>query len=109
MHGTSPDESLFFLIDGIDRAPKFLAAAGLHLGKDECLVIPADKIDLPTSGSPEIPPENLPAESLEMTGGLILTPTTQGQMGLWIRSQRWAGRPVQNRGDDACKVHTLAA
>jgi hypothetical protein len=35
MHGTSPDESLFFLIDGIDRAPKFLAAAGLHLGKDE--------------------------------------------------------------------------
>jgi hypothetical protein len=44
-----------------------------------------------------------------MTGGLILTPTTQGQMGRWIRSQRWAGRPVQNRGDDACKVHTLAA
>jgi hypothetical protein len=38
-----------------------------------------------------------------MTGSRFLTPSAQNQMSL--RNRRWAGRPVQNQGDDAGKVH----
>ena len=109
MHGSSSDELLFLMIDGIERAPHLFASAGLHLGKDECLVIPADKIDLPTSGSPEIPTEDFPSLLFKMTGGGLLTPCSEGKVRPGVRTRRWAGRPAQNRVDDAGKVHARGA
>ena len=102
MHRPAADEALFFLINRIDRAPEFFAAAGLHLGKDKRLLIPADKIDLTSPWSTEVPAKYLPTQPFQMTGGGLLSPSPQLQM---IRTRRRAGRPVQNRGDDAGKVH----
>lgn len=106
MHGTPADESLLFLIDGIERSTKFLTSTGLHLSKDKGLEISADKIDLPTSGGTEVPTKDFPPRPLKMSCCCLFTPAPQLQM---IRTRRRAGRPVQNRGDDACKVHVLEA
>lgn len=106
MHGASSDELLFLLIDGIERAPHLLASAGLHLGKDEGVVVTADKIDLTATRCPEIPSEDFPPLPFEMTGGGLLTPAAKGKM---VRTRRWAGRPAQNRVDDAGKVHVRGA
>ena len=102
MHGSSSDELLFLMIDGIERAP--------HLfGKDEGLVVTADKIDLPTTRCPEIPTEDFPSLLFKMTGGGLLTPCSEGKVRPGVRTRRWAGRPAQNRVDDAGKVHARGA
>lgn len=106
VHGSPSDELLFLLIDGIERAPHLFASAGLYLGKDERFFVSADKIDLPTTRCPEIPTEDLPSLPFEMTGGQLLAPAAKGKM---VRTRRWAGRPAQNRVDDAGKVHVRGA
>ena len=109
MESSPPDELLFLPIDGIERTAHLLAATGLHLGKDEGVLVTADEIDLTSSGRAEIPAENFPAETLEMTGRGLLTPCSKGKMRPGVRTRRWAGRPAQNRGDDAGKVHARGA
>jgi len=104
VHCPVSDETLFLSIDGIERSPEFLTAARLHLGEDKCLPIPADQINFTTARCPEISPENLPAPTPHMECSLLLPPTSEGEMG--FRNRRRAGRPAQNRGDAADKVHT---
>ena len=107
MDRSSADELLFLLIDGIKRPAHLFGAAGLHLGKDKGVTIPTDKIDLTSPRSAEIPAQDFPPETLYIARRLILPPCSEGKMRVWIRSRRWAGRPAQNHGDDAGKVHVL--
>ena len=80
MDRSSADQFLFFLIDGIKRPSHLLRAAGLHLGKDQGITIPADKIDLSSPGSAEVPSQDFPPETLHMACRLILTPCSKGKM-----------------------------
>lgn len=64
MHRPFPDKLLLLLIHGIKWPPKLLTPTGLHLRKDKGVVIPADKVDLSSSGRTEVLSENLPAETL---------------------------------------------
>ena len=80
MDRSSADQFLFFLIDGIKRPSHLLRAAGLHLGKDQGVTIPADKIDLSSPGSAEVPPQDFPPETLHMACRLILPPCSKGKM-----------------------------
>ncbi len=95
------------MIHSIKGSAQFLTSAGFDLGKDQRLPIPTDKIDLSAARSTEVSSENLPAEPLKMARCLFFSPDTQGQMSL--RTGRWLGRPVKNRGDDAGKGHILSA
>ncbi len=60
MDRSSTDELLFLPIDGIQRASEFLGAASLYLRKDQGVTIPADKIDLSSPGSAEVPSQDFP-------------------------------------------------
>lgn len=60
MDRSSTDELLFLPIDGIQRASKFFGAPGLYLRKDQGVTIPADKIDLSSPGSAEVPSQDFP-------------------------------------------------
>jgi len=97
------DETLLFRINGIKRPSKFLTATGLYLSENKRLSIPADQVHLSPTRSAEISPKNLPAQPPDMAGSLFLPPASQRQMPL--RNRRRVGRPAQNRGDDADKVH----
>ena len=74
MHGTLADELLLLSINSIQRPAHLFRAAGLHLGKDKGLLIPADDIDLPTHGSAEVPAQNFPTQTLQVPCRLILSP-----------------------------------
>ncbi len=60
MDRSSTDELLFLPIDGIQRSAHLLGAAGLYLRKDQGVTIPADKIDLSSPRSAEVPSQDFP-------------------------------------------------
>jgi len=103
IEGSLTDQSLFFGVHGIERASHLIGTARFHLGKDKRVTVTADEIDFSPPRRTEVPTENLPSLPLQITGGRFLTPSAQSQMSL--RNRRWVGRPEQNRGDDAGKVH----
>lgn len=106
MHRATPDKLLLFPIHGIERTSHLLASSGLHFGKNECVLVAADKVDLPTTRCAEVPAEDFPTESLQVPCGDLLTPLTQCNV---VRTRRWVGRPAQNHVDDAGKVHAREA
>ncbi len=106
VEGSSADETLFFVIDGIEGASEFLAATGLYLGKDEVLSITANQIDLSSSRGLEVFPKDLPSLAFKMEGSFALTPSPQREMPIRIR--RRSDRLVQNLGDDAGKGHDVS-
>lgn len=66
---TSNDQGLLLGIHRPERAPEITSRPGFHLHKNEKIeILPPShhQIDLPAFGSPEIPIENLPSETLEM-------------------------------------------
>jgi len=64
----------------IKRAPKILAAACLYFRKDKRLPMTTYKIDLPSPWSTEIPAEDSPSQSAEMSGGFPFTPPAKTDM-----------------------------
>ena len=66
---TSDDQGLLLGIHRPERAPEITPRPGFHLHKNEKIeILPPShhQIDLPASGSTEIPVEHLPSETLEM-------------------------------------------
>ena len=106
VHRSTTDELLLLPINSIQGTAKLLGATGLYLGKNQCLLITADEIDLPSTRCAEVPAKDFPTKSLQVTRGGLLTPLAQGNV---VRTRRWAGRPAQNRVDDAGKVHACEA
>ena len=85
MHSSATDELLFFMIHGIEWATHLLATTGLHFGKDKGVMVTTDKIDLTATRCPEVPAEDLPTKSLQVTCGNLLTPLAQRNM---VRNRR---------------------
>ena len=63
---STADKLLLLPIHGIKGTAKFFGSAGLHLGKDKRVMIPADEIDLPSPRCAEISAENLPTKPFQM-------------------------------------------
>ena len=80
MHRTLPNELLLLPINGVEGPPHLLGATGFHLSKDQGIAIPADDIDLASTGSAKITAQDFPAQTLQMTGRLLLTPVSQDNM-----------------------------
>jgi hypothetical protein len=105
MDGSPADQALFFAVDGIQGTAEYLVTPCLYLGEYQDVAIAADQIHLPTAGCTEVPPENFPTKAPQVEYRLILTPAPEGDVGGRLRTRRRVGRPVQNRADDAGKVH----
>ena len=78
MDRSSTDELLFLPIDGIPRSAHLFGAPGLYLRKDQGVTIPADKIDLSSPGSAEVPSQDFPPKTLQVSCRLILPPCSEG-------------------------------
>jgi hypothetical protein len=64
--GSPSDKLLLLPIHGIKGAAKFFGSAGLHLGKDKRVMVPADEIDFPSRRCAEVSAENLPTKPFQM-------------------------------------------
>ena len=77
VEGPFADELLFLPVHGIEGPSHLLGAAGLYLGEDQGVTIPADQIDLSTVGGTEVPTKDFPPKALQVSRRLSLPPSSK--------------------------------
>ena len=101
-HGAFGHAALFVIIDGVRRAPAFLAGPGFHFDEDEGVFffVAADEIDFAAAGRDEVAVEDAVAVAAEIFLGLTFTPLSEDNVaGQGFRPRTAFAPPVEKSGD----------